>query len=371
MTYSYSKSINLHYKNGDVINNVKYDAVYFDGINYHSAIYKHCTNNDVEDSVVLLISIFACQSKRYEQISKTNSIIFESIFNYTCTERVFPGKNNNAYSIFIRLSLHDSIGRIQYKDVPFHSIDEIANELDNSFNELLGKMKNNIHARDIQLSTIPCAILAPKAASFFIHEMVGHLLEYDYVNRDNAIYGKKAYQKLVFPEFINICDDPFNINGLYLGEYDDDGEPLLKRNLILNGYLNDYITTRRCATLYDKTLYRMSNLYLKNNPEGQNLNEIIANFDNDCIVVFSCVNGIMNPNSGDYMLLSNDFGYISGEELVYSDKLITLSGSAIMNNIQSIGNDMNCFFGICNKQNQNIMVGSGSPSIVLSPVQIS
>ena len=94
------------------------------------------------------------------------------------------------------------------------------------------------------------ALLSGRAAAVFFHEVLGHRLE-GHRQRDEdegQTFTKKVGQE-VLPKFLSIVDDPTKkeINGIKLAgsyEYDDEGVPAQKVEVITDGVLKNFLMSR-------------------------------------------------------------------------------------------------------------------------------
>lgn len=94
------------------------------------------------------------------------------------------------------------------------------------------------------------ALLSGRAAAVFFHEVLGHRLE-GHRQRDEdegQTFTKKVGQE-VLPKFLSIVDDPTKkeINGIKLAgtyEYDDEGVPAQRVEVITDGVLKNFLMSR-------------------------------------------------------------------------------------------------------------------------------
>lgn len=81
-------------------------------------------------------------------------------------------------------------------------------------------------------------IFLPKAAGILIHEVCGHMLEYDYFDEKNPFWGKIGKQ--IAPPFFTIRDNPFLMYG-DKNHVDDEGNVICSHLLIDKGILRGII----------------------------------------------------------------------------------------------------------------------------------
>ncbi|HEV2399866.1 MAG TPA: metallopeptidase TldD-related protein [Candidatus Sulfotelmatobacter sp.] len=94
------------------------------------------------------------------------------------------------------------------------------------------------------------ALLSGRASAVFFHEVLGHRLEghRQRGEQEGQTFTKKVGQP-VLPDFLSVTDDPTQrkLNGLDLGgwyEYDDEGMPAQKVEVIKDGILENFLMSR-------------------------------------------------------------------------------------------------------------------------------
>ena len=101
------------------------------------------------------------------------------------------------------------------------------------------------------------ALLSGRASGVFFHEVLGHRLEGQRQRGDDEgqTFTKKLNQP-VLPEFLSVTDDPTlrTLNGTRLAgwyEYDDEGVPATKVEVIKNGILRNFLMSRMPIAGFD------------------------------------------------------------------------------------------------------------------------
>jgi TldD protein len=103
------------------------------------------------------------------------------------------------------------------------------------------------------------ALLSGRAAAVFFHEVLGHRLE-GHRQRDEdegQTFTKKVGQE-VLPRFLSITDDPTKkeVNGIKLAgnyEYDDEGVPARRVEVISDGVLKNFLMSRMPIKNFDNS----------------------------------------------------------------------------------------------------------------------
>ncbi len=101
------------------------------------------------------------------------------------------------------------------------------------------------------------ALLSGRASGVFFHEVLGHRLEGQRQRGDEEgqTFTKKLNQS-VLPEFLSVTDDPTlrSLNGTRLAgwyEYDEEGMPATKVEVIKNGVLKNFLMSRMPIASFD------------------------------------------------------------------------------------------------------------------------
>jgi predicted Zn-dependent protease len=94
------------------------------------------------------------------------------------------------------------------------------------------------------------ALLSGRAAAVFFHEVLGHRLEgHRQRGKDEGQTFTKKVNEIVLPEFLSVIDDPTQraLKGVDLAgwyEYDDEGVPARRVEVIKNGVLKSFLMSR-------------------------------------------------------------------------------------------------------------------------------
>lgn len=216
-------------------------------------------------------------------------------------------------------------------------------------------------------------ILSPRAAGYFMHEILGHPMEIDFVEKGQSLYCINDIGTVVLPDFVTITEKPEDMKklGIDFSQYDDMGMELKYKKLIHNGKLMNFIDNKRCQRLDNLCLPRMFNLCLEPNVAGRNYDEIISASEN-AIAIDEVIAGNYNYITKKYSLMCTKAklvkcGKVIGmiEKLVLEDDI-----ESLREKITEVGRDMECTIGKCSKQGQIVTVGMTSPTICLSNVYV-
>ncbi|WP_409967697.1 metallopeptidase TldD-related protein [Bengtsoniella intestinalis] len=212
-------------------------------------------------------------------------------------------------------------------------------------------------------------IFSPQAAAYFVHEIFGHMLEYDYVKSQNSIYSEKQVGTKLFHDDITVIDDPhqgFRI-GLYFGEYQHNGKKLVPQMLIKDGVLLDFVKASRVDKIQNAPSNRMHILYLDKNHSGKNLNTLIQE-TKEGYVITTIDNAFIHPTTGAFHLQCRNCYKIHNGKKTGIIPAIVLQGHSgdILSNTLHVGSDLEFFASQCGKNGQILSVGTGAPSLLLN-----
>jgi TldD protein len=103
------------------------------------------------------------------------------------------------------------------------------------------------------------ALLSGRATAVFFHEVLGHRLEghRQRGEKEGQTFTKKVNQS-VLPDFLSVSDDPTRrtLDGVPLSgwyEYDDEGMPATRVDVIQNGILKNFLMSRMPIKNFDKS----------------------------------------------------------------------------------------------------------------------
>lgn len=219
-------------------------------------------------------------------------------------------------------------------------------------------------------------VLAASAGGTFIHEAIGHSLEVDHVQEGSSPAYVGARGKVVAPETITVIDDPTlpYQRGSYA--YDDEGAAAAPTRLVENGVLKDYLYDRACAlreghpgnahgrreSFAHRPIPRMSNLYIAPGPHDPA--EIVAGLRKGLLVT-RMGGGQVNTATGEFVFEVDEGFWVEDgvvKHLVRDANLLGVGPDALKS-IDRVGWDMGWGIGTCGKEDQNVPVSDGQPTI--------
>lgn len=203
------------------------------------------------------------------------------------------------------------------------------------------------------------------------HEMTGHGLEADHIQKGASVYTGKLGERVAEP-LLNAYDD-----GRLPGEWgsdaiDDEGQPTQKTQVIEDGrltsYLYDHLTAERDGvestgngrreSFRHLPIPRMTNTYIA--PGEATPEELIAEVERGFYAV-SFGGGQVDPATGDFVFGVSEGYLIEGGKVTSPCRGATLIGNCLeaLAAIDAVGNDFFMKTGICGKGGQKVPVGTG------------
>ncbi len=203
------------------------------------------------------------------------------------------------------------------------------------------------------------------------HEMTGHGLEADHIQKGASVYVGKMGEAVAQP-LLNAYDD-----GRLPGEWgsdgiDDEGAPTQKTQVIAEGrlvsYLYDHVSAEREGheptgngrreSFRHLPLPRMTNTYIA--PGEAEPEAIIAEVEKGFYAV-SFGGGQVDPATGDFVFGVSEGYLIEGGRVTAPCRGATLVGNCLdaLAAIDAVGTDFWVKTGICGKGGQKVPVGTG------------
>jgi TldD protein len=203
------------------------------------------------------------------------------------------------------------------------------------------------------------------------HEMTGHGLEADAVQKGASVYAGKMGEKVAEP-LLTAYDDGSMPGEWGTGAIDDEGTPCRQTAVIEDGrltsYLYDRLRARRDGTestgngrresFRDLPIPRMTNTYIK--PGDASPEEIISEVERGFYAV-SFGGGQVEPATGDFVFGVSEGYLIEGGKVTKPCRGATLIGNCLqaLARIDAVGSDFEMKTGFCGKAGQTAPVGTG------------
>jgi TldD protein len=214
------------------------------------------------------------------------------------------------------------------------------------------------------------------------HEMTGHGLEADHVQKGASVYIGKLGERVAEP-LLNAFDD-----GRLPGEWgsdaiDDEGQPTQMTQVIEGGRLTSYLYDRLTAERDDVAstgngrresfrhlpIPRMTNTYIA--PGQATPEELIAEVERGFYAV-SFGGGQVDPATGDFVFGVNEGYLIEGGKVTSPCRGATLIGNCIdaLAAIDAVADDFFMKTGMCGKGGQKVPVGTGQGHVRLRTLTV-
>ncbi len=240
----------------------------------------------------------------------------------------------------------------------------------------------------VNLRAVPCpsgkmtVAIANGFGGVIFHEACGHSLEATSVGIGMSQMCGKLGTQVANPK-VTAIDDGTIPNAWGSCNIDDEGRPMVRRVLIENGILKNYMidrlgerrmgmahtaSGRRQSYSFEPTS-RMTNTFIDNGPDRNE--DIIASIDNG-IYCAAMGGGSVNPFTGDFNFAVRE-GYLvkNGKicEPVRGASLIG-NGSQIIMNIDMVGQDLDTAQGMCGSSSGSVPTDVGQPLIRVSEITV-
>jgi TldD protein len=214
------------------------------------------------------------------------------------------------------------------------------------------------------------------------HEMTGHGLEADHIQKGASVYIGKLGEQVAAPD-LEAYDD-----GRMPGEWgtdgiDDEGTPTQRTAVIEGGritsYLYDLIRARkdgvestgngRRESFRHLPIPRMTNTYIA--PGEAEPDELIAQVDRGFYAV-SFAGGQVDPTTGDFVFGVSEGYLIEGGKATKPCRGATLIGNCLdaLSKIDAVANDFEMKTGFCGKGGQRVPVGTGQGHVRIGELTV-
>ncbi|HWM64195.1 MAG TPA: TldD/PmbA family protein [Solirubrobacterales bacterium] len=214
------------------------------------------------------------------------------------------------------------------------------------------------------------------------HEMTGHGLEADHIQKDASVYAGKLGERVAQP-LLSAYDD-----GRMPGEWgsdgiDDEGTPTQKTQVIAEGRLTSFLYDRLTAerdgvastgngrreSFRHLPIPRMTNTYIapgEAEPEAM-IGEVEKGF-----YAVSFGGGQVDPATGDFVFGVNEGYLIEGGKVTAPCRGATLIGNCLdaLVAIDAVGNDFWMKTGMCGKGGQKAPVGTGQGHVRIAAMTV-
>ena len=214
------------------------------------------------------------------------------------------------------------------------------------------------------------------------HEMTGHGLEADHIQKGASVYVGKLGEQVAQP-LLTAYDDGRMPNEWGSDSIDDEGAPTQKTMVIeggrLTSYLYDGLTARRDGvastgngrreSFRHLPLPRMTNTYIA--PGDAEPEAMIAEVANGFYAV-SFAGGQVDPATGDFVFGVSEGYLIEGGRVTRPCRGATLIGNCLqaLAAIDAVGNDFEMKTGVCGKGGQKAPVGTGQGHVRIGAMTV-
>jgi TldD protein len=225
-------------------------------------------------------------------------------------------------------------------------------------------------------------VVAGGFGGVLFHEMTGHGLEADHVQKGASVYAGKLGEQ-VAESLVTAYDDGRLPNGWGSDAIDDEGTPTQKTALIeegrLTSFLYDGLTARRDnvastgngrrESFRHLPVPRMTNTYIA--PGEAEPEAMIAEVANGFYAV-SFGGGQVDPATGDFVFGVTEGYLIEGGRVTRPCRGATLIGNCLqaLAAIDAVGSDFEIKTGVCGKAGQKVPVGTGQGHVRIQAMTV-
>jgi TldD protein len=214
------------------------------------------------------------------------------------------------------------------------------------------------------------------------HEMTGHGLEADHIQKGASVYIGKLGEQVAQP-LLNAYDDGCLGREWGTESIDDEGTPAQKTRVIEDGRLVSYLYDRLCAgrdgvastgngrreSFRHLPIPRMTNTYIA--PGEAEPEELIAEVEQGFYAV-SFGGGQVEPATGDFVFGVSEGYLIEGGRVTKPCRGATLIGNCLeaLMAIDAVANDFDVKTGFCGKGGQTAPVGVGQGHVRIQAMTV-
>lgn len=244
-----------------------------------------------------------------------------------------------------------------------------------------GKALTLLDASPAPSGSMP-VVVAGGFGGVLFHEMTGHGLEADHIQKDASVYTGKLGERVAQP-LLNAYDDGRMPNEWGSDSIDDEGAPTQKTQVIEEGRLTSFLYDRLCAgrdevastgngrreSFRHLPIPRMTNTYIA--PGDATPEELIAEVKRGFYAA-SFAGGQVEPATGDFVFGVSEGYLIEDGKLTRPCRGATLVGNCLdaLVAIDALGNDFEMKTGICGKGGQRVPVGTGQGHVRIAAMTV-
>jgi TldD protein len=244
-----------------------------------------------------------------------------------------------------------------------------------------GKALTLLDAKPAPAGSMPVVVGGGFGGVLF-HEMTGHGLEADHIQKGASVYIGKLGEQVAQPP-LTAYDDGRLPNEWGSDGIDDEGVPTQKTRVIEDGklvsYLYDGVTARRDGvpptgngrreSFRHLPVPRMTNTYIA--PGEVEPEAMIAEVKRGFYAV-SFAGGQVDPATGDFVFGVSEGYLIEGGRVTQPCRGATLIGNCLeaLAAIDAVGNDFEVKTGICGKAGQRVPVGTGQGHVRIAAMTV-
>jgi len=267
-----------------------------------------------------------------------------------------------------------------------HAVLGLADALDDdvparSARDAVAQAQRLTDARPLAASSYP-VVLAAGWGGAWLHEGIGHHLEADVASTESTL----SLGSQVAPTYVTLFDDGTHPDGRASASHDDEGTTTGKTTLIRDGHCLQWLTDRahadqlnlprtgngRRASYAHPPLPRMTNLYLA---AGTDTPDALVRSVRDGLFVHQLGRGLVDTASRTYRVQVREGSRIERGRQTHAVRDVWLEGPLddALFCIRGVADDscLDRHRGRCMKHGQQLPIGCGTPTLLLSNICVS
>lgn len=241
-------------------------------------------------------------------------------------------------------------------------LDKVVNETAQNALQSLGAGEVESGSYPIVFHTDPASEILQAFSSIFSSESA--------LKKMTKLIGKE--NEKIFGDNITIVDNPFDENAAINVQFDDEGVPCEKTEIVKNGIFNTFLYNLKTAKYFNKkstgngfkygSSIGVSNTNLSLKPGNETFDDLISSTERGLYVTeISGLHAGLDPISGDFNVQSSGF-LIENGKITKPVTLFVISGNffEMMNNVEKIANNV-----------EKNYLDTASPSIKIKSLMVS
>lgn len=302
----------------------------------------HPTNISPEEAIINAKECEAAALSYSKEITNSDGAAFstnDQLYVYGNTEGFISSYQTTKFSAYcVMIGQRGSSMQRDYDFTVARDIHDLTS-LTTIGKKAAEKVTARLGARKLDTCQAP-VIFAPKIATGFWGTLVSAISGGNLFRKSSFLVD--TLNQKIFPDFINITEQPHILKGLGSAPFDDDGVATKYKEIIKNGILNSYLlstySARQLGMQTTGNAGGIHNVFVA--PGKDDLSGMLKNMQRGLLVTELLGHGT-NIITGDYSHGAAGF-WIENGAIAYPVEEITIAGNLrdMFTNIVAVGNDL-------------------------------